>query len=262
MAEKPDSPQPRGKRPPRGEPVVDRALRLLEAFDPSHRRLSLSQLSRRADIPLSTARRLAERLADWGALERDPRGGYVVGLRLYEVASLAPRGLGLREVAMPYIEDLFVVTREHVQLAVLEGSSAVMVERRSRPGAVQVEYRVGGKLPILSTALGLVLLAHLPEARLRLVLAECTHPDDLAMLERPNAAKTALADVRRRGFAVVKRREPAPITAVAAPIRGRDNEVAAALSIVVPGAVDANRFEPVVRTAARGISRALRESPI
>ena len=58
----------RGKRPPHGEPVVDRALQLLAAFDPAHRRLTLSSLSRRAEIPLSTTRRLAGRLVEWGAL--------------------------------------------------------------------------------------------------------------------------------------------------------------------------------------------------
>ncbi len=54
------------------------------------------------------------------------------------------------------------------------------------------------------------------------------------------------------------RRTPAPIIAVAAPVQGRSEEVVAALSIVVPsGAVDPRAYEPVVRTAARGISRAM-----
>ena len=172
--------QRRGKKPPSGEPVIDRALKLLAAFDPTHRSLTLSALSRRANVPLSTTRRLAERLVAWGALEKDAAGHYVIGLRMYEVASLAPRAFGLRELAMPYIEDLYVVTREHVQLAVLEGSHLVLLERRSRPGAVEVEYRIGGHLPILSTALGLTLLAHLPGDQLAEVLANCERPDDIA----------------------------------------------------------------------------------
>ncbi len=238
--------------------MVDRALRILAAFDPSHRRLTLSELSRRSDLPLSTTRRLAERLLEWGALERDDEGRFAIGLRLYEVASLAPRGQGLREIAMPFIEDLFVVTRQHVQLAVLEGTQAVMVERRSRTGAVEVEYRVGGKLPLFSTALGLVLVAHLPDAELDAVTATCDHPADLAAMQRPDAVRQALATVRHKGIAVVNRGEPAPITAVAAPVRGPDHRVVAALSIVVPRETNPHLYEPVVRTAARGIARALR----
>jgi DNA-binding IclR family transcriptional regulator len=256
------SPTPRGKRPPVGEPVIDRAFRLLTAFDQDHRRLTLSALSRRSGIPLTTTKRLAEQLVAVGGLERDDARRYVIGLRLYEVASLAPRGLGLREIAMPYVEDLFVVTREHVQLAVLEGSHAVLVERRSRPGAVEVEYRVGGELPVLNTALGLALLAYLPEDELAQVLAACTHPDDLVAARKPEAVEQALAVVRETGVATINRRTPLPIVAVAAPIRGRQETVVAALSIVVPSGADPRPYEPAVRTAARGISRALRTSQL
>lgn len=256
--EKNASPSRRGKKPPLGEPVVDRALRLLAAFDPTHRSLTLSAMSRRSGVPLSTTRRLAERLTDWGALERDASGRYVIGLRMYEVASLAPRAFGLRELAMPYIEDLYVVTREHVQLGVLEGSHVVLLERRSRPRAVEVEYRIGGQLPVLSTALGLTLLAHLPDHKLLEVLAGCENPEDIAASKQPDLVRKALAGVRQTGLSTVTRTDPAPIIAVAAPIRGPDQEVVAALSIVVPIGDHPDSYGPVVRTAARGISRALR----
>lgn len=252
----------RGKRPQEGEPVIERAFRLLTVFDPAHRRLTLSSLSRRSRTPLSTTRRLAEQLVAVGALERDAAGRYVIGLRLYEMASLAPRGLGLREIAMPYVEDLFVVTREHVQLAVLEGSHAVLVERRSRPGAVEVEYRIGGKLPVLNTALGLAMLAYLPAERQAAVIASCTHPDDVALAAQPEVVSRTLAAVRQGGVAVVNRRTPSPIIAVAAPVRDREDAVVAALSIVVPSGGDPRAYEPAVRTAARGISRALRTSRV
>ena len=66
----------RGKRPPQGEPVIDRALTLLSAFDASRRRLSLAELSRRSGIPVSSTLRLAGHLVRWGALERDEDGRY------------------------------------------------------------------------------------------------------------------------------------------------------------------------------------------
>ena len=88
------APQVRGRRPPQGDPVVDRAFALLAAFDAGHRSLSLGELSRRSGIPTSSALRLATRLMAWGALERDANGRFTIGLRLWEVASLAPRGAG------------------------------------------------------------------------------------------------------------------------------------------------------------------------
>src|SRR5260370_33090759 len=158
------APRARGKRPPQGEPVIDRAFSLMSAFDAGQRRLSLAELSRRSGIPVSSALRLAGHLVRWGALERDQEGRYCVGLRLLEVASLAPRGHGLRQVAMPFMSDLAEVTRQHVQLAVREGTEATLVERLSAHQAAPVQYRVGGRLPLHSTAAGLVLPAVAPAA--------------------------------------------------------------------------------------------------
>ena len=248
----------RGKRPPQGDPVVDRALALLGAFDDTHRRLSLSDLARRAGMPLSTARRLAERLVAWGALERAAEGGYVVGLRLWEVASLAPRTLGLRDVAMPFMDDLYEATRQHVLLAVLDGDAALLVERRSSRDAVPVQYRVGDRLPLPMTGVGRLLLAYAPvELQERVLRGEVAGRSEDPP-PQPAALRRALADIRRTGVGIINRRSPAPVVSVAAPVRGQRDAVVAALSIVVPaGGASPRTLEPAVRAAARAVSRGL-----
>ena len=45
-------------------------------------------------------------------------------------------------------------------LAVREGTEAVLVERLSGRTAISVLYRIGGRLPLHSTGVGLVLLAN------------------------------------------------------------------------------------------------------
>ncbi len=142
-----DKPQ-RGKRPKQGEPVIDRALSLLAVFSDRRRALTLSDMARLADMPAPTALRLIARLVAWGgALERLEDGRYVVGVRLWEVASLSPRGHGVRDIALPYLEDLFAVTRHHVLLAVRDKNEAVLIERLSSKEATEVAYRVGGRAP-------------------------------------------------------------------------------------------------------------------
>ncbi len=248
----------RGKRPPEGDPVIDRALGLLGAFDPEHRHLSLSELGRRAGLPLSTARRQAERLVAWGALERSPGGGYVVGLRLWEVASLAPRAVGLREVAMPFMEDLWEATRQHVLLAVLDGDEALLVERRSSRSAVTVAYRVGERLPLHGTGVGLVLLAYASTELQSRVCAGEVGVSPTSPAPDPARLRQSLERVRHTGVAVINRGSPAPVVSVAAPLRGRGDEVVAALSIVVPaGGPSPRMVEPAVRSAARAVSRGL-----
>ncbi|MPQ97430.1 helix-turn-helix domain-containing protein [Modestobacter sp. I12A-02628] len=255
-----DTPAPavRGKRPPVGEPVIDRALGLLGAFDPDHRRLTLSELGRRAGLPLSTARRQAERLVAWGALERTAAGEYVVGLRLWEIASLAPRAVGLREVARPFMEDLYEATRHHVLLAVLDGDDALLVERRSSSRAVTVAYQVGERLPLHCTGVGLVLLAHASSELQARVCAGEVGVTPTAPAPDPARLRQSLQRIRHTGVAVLAREFPAPVVSVAAALRGEGDRVVAALSIVVPaGGASFRMVEPAVRAAARAVSRGI-----
>ena len=252
------APRARGKRPPQGEPVIDRALSLLSAFDAGQRRLSLAELSRRSGIPVSSTLRLAGHLVRWGALERDQEGRFCVGLRLLEVASLAPRGHGLRQVAMPFMSDLAEVTRQHVQLAVREGTEATLVERLSAHEAAPVQYRIGGRLPLHSTAVGLVLLAFAPAVQEEFLARPMAREPDHVLIP-PEVMRRTLADVRRERLAIYRRQEQQEvIVAVAAPIFGADDSAVAALGVLLPERVaQPRRIGLAVRTTAQGISREL-----
>jgi DNA-binding IclR family transcriptional regulator len=234
----------RGRRPPHGDPVVDRAFALLSAFDAGHRSLSLGELSRRSGIPTSSTLRLAGRLIAWGALERGADGQFTIGLRLWEVASLAPRGQGLKQVALPFMGDLEEVTRQHVLLAAHQ--------------AMNVLYRVGGRLPLHSTGVGLVLLAFAESEFQASVLDQpLVHLPERVPVS-PAALRRTLAEIRREGLATVRRRAPQPLVSVAAPIFGADDKISAALSVVVPlENAEPRLLGPAVRTAARSISRGL-----
>ena len=241
------------------ESVTSRLLRVLDAFSAEHPELSLSDIARRADLPLTTAHRLVGELLAWGALERDSRGRYRVGLRLWEVAALAPRGLGLREIAMPFLEDLYEATHENVQLAVLDGTDVVFLERISGRSAVRVLTRVGGRWPAHATGVGLVLLAYAPVETQERYLAGPLAAFTGKTITDPARLRRELAEVRRQGFAVSDGQVTLDALSVAAPVRAADHQVVAALSIVVPmGTTAPATLAPAVRTAALGISRALR----
>jgi DNA-binding IclR family transcriptional regulator len=241
-----------------GETVTARVLRVLAAFSADRPELALTELSRRAELPLTTTHRLVRELTQWGALERAEDGRYRVGLRLWEVGALAPRGLGLRESAMPFLEDLYEVTKQNVQLAVLDGAEVVYLERLSGRGAVNVITRVGGRLPLHATGVGLVLLAHADAELQEQVLAAPLKRFTPKTMCVPDEVRRALADVHRTGVAISEGQIELIALSVAAPVRGRRGEVVAALSVVVPAETsDARAYVPVVRAAARGISRAL-----
>ncbi len=243
-------PARRSGRPPHGEPILERAFRVLGAFAEAGEGLPLHALAARAGLPKSTTSRIAAQLMEMGALERLDNGDFVIGLHLLEIASLAPRGHGLRAAALPYMEDLHQVTRQHILLAVRDGHEAILVERLSARDATAVKYRVGGRLPLTETGIGIALLAHAPEQIRDAALAGAANASHL---------RRFMATIRREGVCAITgpnplRTGPATMATVAAPILNRRGDCLGALSLVAP---DTGGTRVAVRIALRTTSLAI-----
>lgn len=252
----------RGHRASHGEALLDRAFRVLGCFGPDTPVLSLTSLAARSELPKATALRIARKLVEKGALERTDSGQYTIGLRLLEIAALAPRGHGLRAIALPYMQDLLHATRQHVALVVREHLDGVLIERLTSHHAEPVAYRVGGRMPLRTTAPGLVLLAFAPAHVQDDVLGGDSHADG-ADTGGPNgdgdALRSRLAAVRRDRYAVYSRRHCAfPTTAIAAPIFDRHQNVIAAVSILTSSErTEPSAHIPAVVAVTRAISRTM-----
>lgn len=241
-----------------GPTVSSRLLALLDVFSAARPELTLSEISRQAGMPLSTAHRLVGELSDWGALERGDDGKYRIGLKLWELGSLAPQGLPLREVALPSMEDLYEATHENVQLSVLEGRGAVFVERLAGRLAVPTLTRVGGRFAVHATGGGLVLLAYAPTSLQEEILSGPLEKFTPMTIADPGVLRRTLAGIRLHGFALSDRQVTMDALSVAAPIFGAGDEVVAALSLVVwQKTAQPQHLVPLVRSTARNISRQL-----
>jgi len=239
-----------------GVSVASRTLALLGAFDAAHRRLSLTDMARRADLPVPTAYRLVNELQRWGALTRTSSGDYVIGRRLWDVGLLAPMQTGLREVASPFLHDLYGATLATVHLAVREGTNALYIERLSGHASVPVVSKIGTRLPMHATGVGKVLLAHAPEAIRTDVLAHLTRLTAHTVIHS-GVLRNQLSRVHRDGYATTVEEMTLGACSVAVPVyRGVD--VVAALGVVVPSLNrDKLRLVSALNGAAQGISRSL-----
>ncbi|GAB3199999.1 IclR family transcriptional regulator [Geodermatophilus arenarius] len=244
----------------RGRSVTSRALAVLDAFDASAPRLTLTEIAERSGTPLTTAHRLLAELTGWGALARRADGRYEIGRKLWDLGLLAPVSLELRQVAAPYLLDVHTATRDTVHLAVRDGLSALYVERISGRESVPVVSQVGSRLPLHATGVGKVLLAAAPDDVVAEALAAPARATRHTVVE-PARLRRELAEVRRRGFARTAEEMSLGTLSVAVPVpveRGGSTAVAAALGIVVPShRRDLSRLVPVLEVAARGIGRAL-----
>src|ERR1700759_791441 len=95
-----------------GRGVISKAVSVLDAFRAQRRELSLNQLAQLSGLPLSTAYRTANELAECGLRERVESGGYRIGLRLFELGNLAERAVSMLSVVVPFMQDLYEVTHE------------------------------------------------------------------------------------------------------------------------------------------------------
>ena len=260
--------KPASRRVPEGEPplpvddrsVAARLFAIADAFaKPSPATaLSLSAIAERAGLPLSTTHRLVAEWVAWGGLTRLDDGRYSLGMRLWELGVQTPTARNLRTIALPYLEDLFESSREHVHLAILDGHDALYLEKLSGHSAVHIISRVGGRLPLHSTGVGLVLLAFAPTDVIQSYLATSLQRFLPQTVTSPDELRKRLAGIRANGVALMSEEMTSGSSSVAAPIRDRTGHVVAAVSTVTR---TADRPSPdqehAVRVAAHGISRAL-----
>jgi DNA-binding IclR family transcriptional regulator len=241
-----------------GKTVLTRHLALLGAFDVDAAFLTLSQLSRRSGLPMSSTHRLVTELESHGLVERVEDGTYRLGLQLWELAARTPGALGLREIALPYMQEVQAIVGEHTQLGVLQGTDVLFLERLSTKHAVINLTLVGGRLPLHASSSGLVLLAHsaptLQDAVLAVPLERFTHQT----ISSPAELRRALGQIRREGYAVGNGYIHPEARGIAVPVLGAADNVIAALAVIVPN--DDKPVAPFVdllRAAARQVRDAL-----
>jgi len=235
--------------------VTSRVLALLGAFDEHRPRLTLTELARAADLPVSTAHRLVGELQAWDAVERDADGRYVVGRRLWKLGTLAPVARELREASLPAMQDLYEATHENVQIAVREGRTALYVERIHGKASVPVLSRPGVPLPLHATGVGKVLLAYAPREVVEQCVEDLTPITRYTITERGRMLRE-LASVRRLGYARTVEEMGYGTCSLAVPVLGPDDEVAASLALVTRTVrKDLVKFVPALQVAAASITR-------
>jgi len=254
---------PRKKRefvspsPAPGATVTSRALSLLGSFDSAHPRLSLSEMARRAELPVATAHRLSAELVFWGALERSGQD-YVVGHRLWKLGLLAPVRKNIGELAAPYMQDVLFVTQNVVNLFILEEDHVLLLERLSGTRSGAPFRRVGEQLPPHASAAGKAILAFGAPDLWETALENMARAGQMTehTISSPAHLHREVAMVRERGYATTSQEAGLDNYGVAVPIISSDGTCTASLGVVTQNQpVAVGPIVPVLRIAARGIGR-------
>jgi IclR family transcriptional regulator, acetate operon repressor len=222
--------------PPRanvaGTQAVERATALVSMVVTADEPLTFTEISDAAGLARSTTSRLLAALERSDLLQRDAAGAYVAGPLFALHAARHDPWQDTARIAMPFLERLRDDTGETTHLAVVEGGRVVHIAQCDSAYLLTARDWTQVDVPEHTSSLGKVLYAYgrlpLPEGPLE------------ARTDRTVTSRTALerdlVEVRRRGFAVTLDELEVGLGALAAPVRGRDGVVIAALGVSGPTA--------------------------
>jgi IclR family pca regulon transcriptional regulator len=223
-------------REPRYSQSLERGLAILGCFTPKRPVLGIADIADELGMSRSTTHRYVITLVALGYLEQGASRKYRLGLRVTDLGMSALNSTGLREHAHPYLEELRQRTTYTTNLGVLDGADVLYVDRvrsyRRGQSSIDLDVHTGSRLPAYCTGMGKILLANLPEAQQRGLIAS------IKLTKRgPNtitskkALREELDEVRDAGFAVNDQELAAGLYSIAAPVRNEAREVVAAVNL-------------------------------
>ncbi|HTJ98995.1 MAG TPA: IclR family transcriptional regulator C-terminal domain-containing protein [Bordetella sp.] len=240
---------------------VEKAMRVLTAFDDKHSRLSLSQIASLTDLDLSAAQRFTFTLVTLRYLVKDPfTKTYSLSPRLLDFAFHYLASNELVRRAAPYLRQLSQETEETANITVLEDTDIVFTLRIVSQHVLNPHVITGSRLPAYCTAPGLAILSRLPEDQVRGILdgSNLIEHTPHTVADRPGIMKR-LEAFRKQGYSHTKGEYYIGDISTAAPIVDARGYPIAAVNVAVSrarwrGAKDEQRISNLVIAAAGAIS--------
>jgi IclR family pca regulon transcriptional regulator len=237
---------------------LEKGLLVIEAFDASRPRLTLSDVAKLTGITRAAARRYLLTLTRLGYADFDGRY-FSLSPRILRLgyAYLASASLSTR--VQPFLEQISEATGESSSAAILDGDDIVYIARSATRRIMSIGLGVGSRLPVYCTSLGRAILAYQSEdtidAYLRRVRLEARTPKTVT--DRTELLNVLQA-TRDQGFALVNEELEFGLRSIAVPVIQKNGQVTIALNLSAQaGRVSADemreRFLPSLMAASESL---------
>ena len=236
--------------------VIDKTFSILEVLARTGRALTLAELAEESRLPKPTVHRILKSLRDLGYVNQAGRGGtYELSARLATLREYG-RDEAVREKVRPLMARLHAAFNETVNLGFLEGIYVRYGYVIETTQPLRWIVKPGARDQFHTTALGRVIVAHLPEEQqARLVAKACARLPARGRKAARAKLERELAATRVRGFASEEEETVVGVACVAVPLIGM-GEPLAAVSVAVP----VHRFPARRRAALIAALLGLREN--
>lgn len=240
--------------------VLVKAMAVLDLLAEAEE-LSLGDIAARLELNKSTCHRILTTLAAGEFVERPAPGTYRLGIGAFRIGSAMARRMGVRERALPAMQELYRATGETVFLLVPRGDEAVCIERLDGRYASTHTLRVGGTLPLHLGAGPRLLLAAMPYEQVEAYLAGPLQHRSSPTRVPAEQLRDELERIRQIGYATSRDDVELGVSALGVGIRDHTGATVAALSIsgLTVHLPESERDEHLglLRRAADSASRAL-----
>src|SRR5262245_52441552 len=200
----PSMPNRKTNQSPYKVQVLDRSLAIIDVLADAREDASLAELAEKVKLHKSTVHRLTSILERHRILERDNRTGrYRLGLRLFELGSIAMDRYNVRDRAHPHLEKLLYEVDETVHLCVLDSGEAMYLDKMEPVRSVRMSSRISRRIPVHTTAVGKAIMTFHPESETDDILRQHGLKRMTAKtITTPAELKADLKLVRDRGYSI------------------------------------------------------------
>lgn len=212
---------------------LGKGLRVIEAFDHEHPRLTTTEVAARAAITRTAARRYLLSLVHYRYAATDGRLFWLLPrvLRLGQSYLTSAR---LPRLVQPFIQRLSLLTGETVNFSVLDGHEIVYLARSNPPHLVSIGYLVGTRVPAHAVTPGFVLVGLLPDDALDDWIAGHAFAAFTPHTQvDPQRFRALARQARDLGYWATEQMLDPGLRGVAVPIRNRKGEACGAIGMTV-----------------------------
>ena len=216
--------------------VLDKCLDMLEMMARHPAGISLADLSRQMKLPKSSVFRYLVTFENHGYVERSKAGDqYHLGIKFFELGQVVHLNLDIREVALPFMEELLAKFGETVNLAVLDNNEIVYIEILESQQALRMAAKVGSRDKLHSTALGKSLLAFVDQEVAETILPniDFVRRTEHSIMDAESLLHE-LEHIKQCGYALDLMENEPGVCCAGAPILNYQGEPVAAISISGP----------------------------
>lgn len=214
---------------------AEKALDILDLFTQETTQLTVPQLAEHLGQPVSSVYRHLRVLKDRGFVIETFGGYYKLGYRFLEMANIVRSDITITEIALPVMRQVTKNTEETSILTVVSGLNAVCLETVPSVQPIKVSSEQGKILPLYGGASTKILLAYQPDETIdRLYQENIVRSHTPYTITDKASLKQDLATIREQGYALSDSEIDEGVYAIGVPIKNRNNEVVAGLSIAGP----------------------------